>query len=219
MNHIKLAILDLDGVITSTTNEHFKAWTLLFIKHFGIYLRPELETYTKGVSRLDSFQVLLKHSGIILTNSTMFEKLANEKNTIYQELISEFNEQNRFDGVIELLDFLKRKELKIALGSASKNSSFLLDRLNIANRFDYIVDPSGLNSKPDPAIFRDAMHQFGLNPDQCIGFEDAIAGVQAIKSAGMLAIGIGNEKLTNADYHYASLQDIDYVILDKLIEG
>ncbi|PKK98743.1 MAG: beta-phosphoglucomutase [Tenericutes bacterium HGW-Tenericutes-2] len=219
MSRIQLVIFDLDGVITSTTNEHFKAWSLLFIKHFGIHLSSELESYTKGVSRLDSLHVLLEKSGIKLTDQTMIEKLANEKNLIYQELISEFDETNRFAGVMELLDYLKSKSVKIALGSASKNSSFLLKRINLANKFDYIVDPSGLKSKPDPAIFLDAMHQLKLNPDQCIGFEDAIAGVEAIKSAGILAIGIGNEKLANADYHFRSLKDIDYELLEKLIEG
>ena len=219
MSRIQLVIFDLDGVITSTTNEHFKAWSLLFIKHFGIHLSPELESYTKGVSRLDSLHVLLEKSGIKLTDQTMIEKLANEKNLIYQELISEFDETNRFAGVMELLDYLKSKSIKIALGSASKNSSFLLERINLTDRFDYIVDPSGLKSKPDPAIFLDAMYQLKLNPDQCIGFEDAIAGVEAIKSAGILAIGIGNEKLANADYHFKSLKDIDYELLEKLIEG
>jgi len=219
MSRIQLVIFDLDGVIISTTNEHFKAWSILFIKHFGIHLSSELETYTRGVSRLDSLHVLLEKSGIKLTDQIMIEKLANEKNLIYQELISEFDESDRFDGVIELLDYLKSKSVKIALGSASKNSLFLLKRINIADKFDYIVDPSGLKSKPDPAIFLDAMRQFKLNPDQCIGIEDAIAGVEAIKSAGILAIGIGNEKLTNADYHFKSLIDIDYELLEKLIEG
>jgi len=218
MSRIQLVILDLDGVLTSTTSEHFKAWSLLFIKHFGIRLKPELESYTKGVSRFDSLRVLLEKTGIKLSDQSMFEKLAHEKNMIYQELISEFDESNRFDGVTELLAYLKSKSVKIALGSASKNSSFLLDRINIADKFDYIVDPSDLKSKPDPAIFLDAMHQLGLKPEQCIGFEDAIAGVEAIKSAGMLAIGIGNEKLIHADYHFESLNDIDYVLLEKLIE-
>jgi len=215
---IKLAIFDLDGVITSTTYEHFKAWTILFIKHFGVRLDPKLETYTKGVSRIDSFLVLLERSGIQLTNSTMIEKLANEKNTIYQELISEFDETHVFDGVIEILDFLKKKNVKIALGSASKNGLFLLNRLNLRTKFDYIVDPSQLKSKPEPDIFLDAMHHFGLTPSQCIGFEDAIAGIQAIKSAGMLAIGIGSEDLKKADFHYASMKDINNEILKRLIE-
>lgn len=219
MSLIKLAIFDLDGVITSTTTEHFKAWSLLFIKHFGVHLKPELETYTRGVSRLDSFQVLLENSGIKLTDASMVEKLANEKNLIYQELISEFDEHNRFDGVVELFRFLKQKKVKVALGSASKNGMFLLKRLNMLDDFDYVVDPTGLNSKPDPAIFLDAMYHFDLSPNECIGFEDAIAGVEAIKNAKMIAIGIGDEDLRKADYHYQSLNDIDYQILEKIIEG
>ena len=219
MKPIKLAIFDLDGVITSTTNEHFKAWTLLFIKNFGIQLSSDLETYTKGVSRLDSLKTLLKHSGITIENPMMLEKLAIDKNVIYNELISEFDHTKIFEGVVQIIDFLKNKGVKIALGSASKNSTFLLERLGIKHMFDYIVDPSNLKSKPEPDIFLAAMNYFGMNHEQCIGFEDAIAGVEAIKSAGMFAIGIGNENLVSADLQYPSLKDINYILLNEVIEG
>lgn len=219
MNRIKLAIFDLDGVITSTTNEHFKAWSLLFIKNFGIQLSSELEKFTKGVSRHDSLKILLKHSGITIDNQMMFEKLASDKNVIYNELISEFDHTKIFDGVHKIIDFLKTKGVKIALGSASKNSAFLLERLNIKHMFDYIVDPSNLKSKPEPDIFLAAMNYFGMNHEQCIGFEDAIAGVKAIKRAGMFAIGIGNDDLEMADLQYPSLKDINYDLLNEVIEG
>lgn len=218
MGKIKLAIFDLDGVITSTTNEHFKAWSLLFIKHFGVRLDPILETYTKGVSRLDSLKILLKHSGITIINDSMVERLANEKNEIYKELISEFDETHLFDGVIEILDFLKAHHVRVALGSASKNSKELLEKLKITDRFDYVVDPTHLKSKPEPDIFIQAMKHFGFKPEQCIGFEDAIAGVLAIKNAGMFAIGIGNEDLEKADVHYTSIKELDYELIKRLIE-
>jgi len=219
MKPIKLAIFDLDGVITSTTNEHFKAWSLLFIKNFGVQLNPELEKFTKGVSRYDSLKTLLRHSGITIENPMILEKLASDKNAIYNELISEFDETKVFDGVHQIIDFLKNKGVKIALGSASKNGTFLLERLNIKHLFDYVVDPSNLKSKPEPDIFLDAMNYFGMNHEQCIGFEDAIAGVKAIKNAGMYAVGIGNDDLEMADIQYPSLNDINYNLLNELIEG
>lgn len=181
MSKIKLAIFDLDGVITSTTEEHFKAWTLLFIKHFGIRLDQDLEVYTKGVSRIESFKILLKHSKVDIDDMKLIECLANEKNEIYKELISEFNESKICPGVIDVLNFLKQKNIKIALGSASKNAPYLIRSLKLEQYFDYIVDPTGKNSKPAPDIFLDAVNHFGYDPEEAIAFEDAEAGVKAIK--------------------------------------
>jgi len=215
---IKLVIFDMDGVLTSTTYEHFKAWNHLFGQHFNIDLDPALEVKTKGVSRMDSLAVLLNHYHLDIDDSEK-EKLADEKNAHYQELISKFDETKVIDGVIPLLDFLKSKDLKLALGSASKNGPFLLQCLGLGDYFDYIVDPTTLKSKPEPDIFTDAMVHFNLSPSECLGFEDAVAGIEAIKRAGMIAIGVGNEHLPRADIFVEKLRDLDFVQLEKVISA
>ncbi len=214
---IKLVIFDLDGVITSTTDEHFAAWAYLFMKYYNIELDPSLETKTKGVSRMDSLDVLLSHYQLVIDKS-MKERLAEEKNLYYQELIDKFDETKLIDGVGSLLNFLKKSGRKIALGSASKNGPFLLQRLGVADYFDYVVDPSKLRSKPEPDIFLEAMNHFSLKPDECIGIEDAVAGIEAIKRAGMFAIGVGSESLSKADIHIARLSELDFNLLDNIIQ-
>jgi len=206
-----LVIFDMDGVITQTTHEHFQAWTLLFKKHFGINLNPDFETYTKGVSRLESLKVLLSKSGIHIADES--------KNEVYKDLIKAFNPTKVLPGVLELIRFLKTHNVKIALGSASRNGKFLLDRLELTQYFDYIVDPGGLKSKPEPDIFLTAMHYFNLKPHQCVGIEDAEAGIQSIKRAHMYAIGVGSEALLDADWKVTDLTNIDYSKLKELLKN
>jgi beta-phosphoglucomutase len=219
VSKIKLAIFDLDGVITSTTEEHFKAWTLLFIKHFGIRLDQDLEVYTKGVSRIDSFKVLLKHSKVDIDDMKLIECLANEKNEIYKDLISEFDESKICPGVLDTLKYLKKNNIKIALGSASKNAPYLIKSLKLEPYFDYIVNPTGKDSKPAPDIFLDAVNHFGYNPEEAIAFEDAEAGVKAIKNAKIFAIGVGDEELKDADMKFQSLANLKTSILENIIRG
>ncbi len=215
----KLAIFDLDGVITSTTDEHFHAWTMLFKTYFDVRLDPSYEVYTKGVSRMESLNILLEKTGIHIDDAHMLEKMAQEKNKMYQRLISNFDKDKILPGMDQLLKFLKKEGLKIALGSASKNGPFLLEKLKLIDQFDYMVDPTELESKPAPDIFLEAMHHFGYIPDECIAFEDAVAGIKAIKNAKMFAIGVGSENLIEADWHIESLEHMNYQKLKELIHG
>lgn len=215
---IELMIFDLDGVITSTTDEHFEAWDFVFHKHFDIHLDPALEAKTKGVSRMASLEVLLDHYNVVI-DEAMKEKLADEKNGVYQGLIAKFDETQLMEGVLDLLNFLRHLGVKLALGSASKNGPFLLKSLGVSDYFDYVVDPTKLRSKPEPDIFTDAMNHFSLSPKACIGVEDAVAGVEAIKRAGMLAIGVGSEPLVKADLRVHKLSDLNLEELRKLIQA
>ncbi len=214
---IALVIFDMDGVITETTHEHYQAWTLLFKKHFNINLNPDFETYTRGVSRLESLEILLSKSGIHIASLDVKKALANEKNLMYQQLIQAFDSSKVLPGVKDLIRYLKERNIKIALGSASKNGSFLLERLGLKDAFDYHVDPSHLRSKPKPDIFLDAMHHFRLSPKACLGIEDAEAGIQAIKAAGMYAIGVGKEPLIQADWKLNDLASLDYQKLEEIL--
>ncbi len=208
----------MDGVITSTTHEHFEAWAALFKKHFNLKIDPKLEVKTKGVSRLDSLKVLLDHYGIIVDESTK-QSLAREKNETYQQLISEFDETKCHLGAVDCLEYLNKKEIKCALGSASKNGPFLLKAIKLEKYFDYVVDPAPLRSKPNPDIFLDAADHFGLNPKECIGVEDAEAGIESIKRAGMFAIGIGPEPLDKADLKVKAFPQLSHHEWDEILKG
>lgn len=218
MIRIACAIFDLDGVLTSTTAEHFQAWSMLFLKHFKIELDPKLESLTKGVSRMSSLEVLLSHYQIDVSDDKK-KRLANEKNRYYKHLIQSFDEGNLLPGAMRLLEVLKEREIKIALASASKNSGVLLNRLKIEAYFDYVVNPSRIKGKPHPDIFIKAQKHFGLKAAQCIGFEDAIAGIEAIKRARMYAIGVGFEALDKADLIVESLPQLTDKLLDRILEG
>ena len=138
-------------------------------------------------------------------------KMATDKNARYKELISQFTPDNLEPGMETLLTELKGKGIKIALGSASKNGPFLLERLGIMQYFDFITDPAAVkHPKPAPDTFLAASEALGFLPEECVGIEDAVAGVRAIKSAGMFAVGIGDrDVLAEADIVYPKVSDID----------
>jgi beta-phosphoglucomutase len=215
---IKLVIFDMDGVLTSTTDEHFNAWAQLFLKYYQINLDPRLEIKTKGISRIDSLNVLLDHYKIVCDESQK-QILATEKNEQYQKFIASYDEFHRLPGIIKILDYLKHKDIKMALGSASKNGPFLLRALKIEEYFDYVVDPSFLRGKPNPDIFLDAANHFKLDPKECMGIEDAVAGVLAIKKAGMIALGVGPENLHLADHQVKTFPELSIETLEELLKG
>ena len=217
----KLFIFDLDGVLTSTSIEHFKAWKLVIRSRFNKEIDDSVEVLTKGVSRMESLNKILESLGLA-NELSHYDKviLATEKNELYKSMISRFDESNVYPGVIELFEFLKRNHILIALGSASRNGPSIIESIGIKNYFDFIVDPSKLKSKPNPDIFLKAMNHFELRSVECVGIEDAVSGVEAIKSSGMYAIGIGDkEELKQADIIYDSISDIETSFLTKLIEG
>lgn len=216
----KLFIFDLDGVLTSTSNEHFLAWTLLG-KELNISIDKSVEEKTKGVSRLDSLEIILSEYN--LENSYSLEEkiiLANKKNKMYKQLINRYSPTDLFEGVIELFEYLKTKNVLIALGSASMNGPKLINNLGINKYFDYFVDPSKNLSKPSPSIFLDAMNHFSLTSEECVGVEDAISGIEAINCASMYSIGIGTiENLDKSNIVFSSIKEIEFDWLEKLIEG
>lgn len=218
MNKIHLAIFDLDGVITSTTDEHFKAWSALFKKNFAIDLSPDLEVRTRGVSRRESLNVLLDHYALSVDEG-MFKALMEEKNEHYRSLISRFDQSDLIEGVLPLIVFLREQRVHIALGSASRNAPMLLKKLGIESYVDFVVDPSEIKGKPEPDIFLAAMHHFDLEPDQCIAFEDAVAGIEAINRAGMYSIGVGEENLFHADLHIRTFEELPPNRVRTLIAG
>lgn len=196
---IQAFIFDLDGVIADTAVFHYQAWREL-ANRLGFDIDHEFNETLKGVGRMDSLNRVLAHGGIQMSEAQKHIE-AEQKNREYVELISHMTPNDLLPGARAALLAVRAAGLKIALASASKNGPMILERTGVADLFDTIVDPAILkNGKPDPEIFLTAAQQLHIPPNACIGVEDAISGVEAIKSAGMFAVGIGDAKvLAQAD--------------------
>jgi beta-phosphoglucomutase len=202
------AIFDLDGVIVDTAKYHYLAWKRL-AQELGFEFKELDNERLKGVSRMKSLEILLELGGLSFSNDEKL-LLADKKNNWYVEYISAIDESEILKGAKEYLLKLKNSGIKIALGSASKNAPAILNRLKITNLFDSIVDGNKVSkAKPDPEVFLIAAKELGLEPHECVVFEDAEAGITAAKAAGMRTVGIGNrELLMEADIVVKGLYEI-----------
>lgn len=198
---LKGVIFDLDGVLTDTAEDHYQAWQAL-ANSYGFAFDREVNHRLKGVDRRNSLRLILEHAGAEV-EAERFDAMLAEKNDIYRERLAAYSPADLFAGVGALFDGLRAAGLKIGLASASRNAPDVVRLLGIADQFDFIADAGAVaNAKPAPDIFLACAHGMGLRPDQCIGIEDAEAGVSAIHAAGMVAIGIGSEEaLPDADMH------------------
>lgn len=214
MENIKGFIFDMDGVLTETSENHYLAWQAL-AEELGITIDRSLNEQLKGVSRMDSLNIILNHGG--LENKFSEEEkiaLATKKNNHYVSMIEKFTPDNLLEGVRPFLEELRSKNIKIGVASASRSAVKLLNLLGIADLVDYVVDPTTVASKPSPEIFLAAAKGLGLEPGECIGVEDAAAGIASIKSAGMYAIGIGRaQDLPQADTLYQSPKELSQFII------
>lgn len=203
---IKLAIFDMDGVLTETSHYHYLAWKAL-AESIGVVIDEAFNESLKGVSRKESLIRILKHGNVYDRYIDEIESLMTQKNDHYKTLIQGVSPNDLFDGVLDIFKILQSQHIHIAVGSASKNAPFLIEKLGIVDYVEYIVDPSEVKGKPAPDIFLDAAQHFGIEGNHCVGIEDAAAGITAIKTAGMYAIGIGGEDILNeADEVYASMK-------------
>ena len=213
---VEAVIFDLDGVITDTANFHYLAWKQLGDK-IGIEINEELNETLKGISRMESLERLLEF-GKMAHKFTPQEKIemATEKNNNYVKLIERITPNDILLGIKELLADLKLKQIKIGLASASKNAVMVLNNLELMDYFDFIADAAKCeSSKPAPDIFLMAAKGLNVNPVNCIGIEDASAGIKAINTANMYSVGVGSKKILNeADYVVSSTQDLK---LDELL--
>jgi beta-phosphoglucomutase len=195
-------IFDLDGVITKTENYHFLAWKET-CKELGYDLSISENEQLKGVGRKESLEKIINWSNITLKPEE-FETILIKKNNLYLEYISQINSKNIFSGVKEFLISAKSKNHLIALYSASKNAKHILNKLEIFGFFDVIIDGNEvINSKPHPEGFIMAANLTNTLPENCVVFEDSIAGVEGANSINMYTIGIGDKKdLKNANKVY-----------------
>jgi len=196
---ISAVIFDLDGVIVSTDEYHYQAWKQISDQE-NINFNREINEKLRGVSRMESLEIIINHSD---KNYSENEKnlLAQRKNEIYCELLNKLSPNEILPGVFNLLIGLKARDIKIAIGSSSKNTPFILEQFGLTSNFEAIADGNSIkNSKPDPEVFLLAAKMLGVQPEECAVIEDAQAGIDAVKAAGMKAVGIGSAaNCLNAD--------------------
>lgn len=196
----KGVLFDLDGVITDTAEYHYLAWKKL-ADELGIAIDRQFNEKLKGVSREDSLRLILAHGQREADFSeTEFQQLAKKKNDHYVQMIQAVSPKDVYPGILALLKDLKRAGIKISLASASKNGPFLLNQMELTDYFDGIADPAAVKTgKPAPDIFILAAQIVGLEPEECIGIEDAQAGIAAIKASGAFPIGVGKAEQLGHD--------------------
>lgn len=204
---IKAFIFDLDGVITDTAEYHYLAWKRL-AEEEGLSFTREDNEKLRGVSRRASLELVLK--GRLLPEERM-QELMDRKNGYYQNYIQSITEKDLLPGAERLLRKLRAKGYKLALASASKNAPQVIDRLGIASYFDVVAHGGSVErTKPAPDLFLYAAEQLGVPPSFCIVVEDAAAGIEAARAAGMAAIGIGPpERVGAADLFFPSVADME----------
>lgn len=218
---LRAVIFDLDGVITDTARLHYKAWKRLADEQ-GWSFNETLNEDLKGVSRLGSLDIILQYNRISLTSEEK-HRLAEQKNSYYNELLSDLGPQDILPGIQNLLIELGKKGIKRIIASASKNAMRIIHQLNLGPipgaYFEAIVDPETVCcGKPDPELFLRAAELANAVPEDCIGIEDAQSGIEAIRSAGMIAIGVGRN-LQHAEYMVQDTRELSLALLEQVLHA
>jgi len=213
---IKACIFDLDGVIVDTARYHYLAWKRL-AKELGVDLTLEDNERLKGVSRARSLDIILELGGISLGDLEK-ERLANKKNTWFVDYIERMAPEEIFPGVKSLMRGMREQGIKLALASSSKNAKTVVQLLHIRDEFDAIVDGTMItHTKPHPEIFLLAAQRLGVEPENCVVFEDAEAGIEAAIAAGMKCVGVGSPVLLkDANRIVTATSDFKVAELDQL---
>ena len=216
MSPIIACIFDLDGVIVDTAVYHYKAWRRL-ANQLGFDFTLEQNEELKGISRIDSLKKILSWGALNKSESEM-QSLATLKNTWYVEMITKMTPDEILPGAKEFLELVRAKGYLTALGSASKNSTTILNQIGLIHLFDVIVDGNKVTkSKPDPEVFLAGALALNVKPEECVVFEDAIAGIQAAKTGKMRSVGIGEaDVLKDADIVVEGLFEMTIEKLENL---
>lgn len=210
-------IFDLDGVIVDTAKYHYLAWKKL-ANELGFEFTEEQNEMFKGVSRKRCLEILLD-IGKIEASQNQFDTWMVEKNIDYLSYIDKMDESEILPKAKEVLEYLKRNDQPIALGSASKNARPILEKVGLLSYFKTIVDGNSvIKAKPDPEVFLIAASDLNMKPEDCIVFEDAVAGIQAANAANMMSIGIGKKDvLHEADYIFNDFTEMSSDFLSEII--
>ena len=208
--NIKGVIFDLDGVIVSTDDCHYKAWKKMADEE-GIYFDEKINNRLRGVSRMESLEIVLEKSEKSYSDEEK-TALATRKNGYYVEFIQKLTPAAILPGVKETLDKLRAKGIKLAIGSSSKNTPLILKQIGLSDYFDAVSDGNNItNSKPDPEVFLKAAEFLGLKNTDCAIVEDADAGIVAGKRAEMITFAVGNAK--GGDYTLEAFSNLADIIL------
>lgn len=194
MSNIKACIFDLDGVIVDTAKYHYIAWKEI-AKELNFDFTEHDNERLKGVSRMRSLDILLEIGKLSLDEPTR-EHLADKKNKIYVGYIEKMGSDEILPGVQTFLDEIREAGISTAIGSASKNTPLILERIGLLDCFDAVVDGNKTSkAKPDPEVFLLGAHGLGVSPENCVVFEDAEAGIEAALAAKMKCVGIGDPRI------------------------
>lgn len=205
---MKAFIFDLDGVIVFTDKFHYQAWKKM-ADGMGIYFDETINNRLCGVSRAESLEIILENYDGIISNA---EKaiLMEQKNHCYRELLAAMTPADVAVTVRNTLKKLREAGYRLAIGSSSKNAKFILEKVGLTDAFDAISDGTNITrSKPDPEVFVKAGEFLGVEAAECVVVEDACAGIDAAKAAGMQAVGIGDASgYDKADYKIRSFEEL-----------
>ncbi|PZE21844.1 beta-phosphoglucomutase [Paenibacillus xerothermodurans] len=218
LKRLEAAIFDLDGVITDTAELHYLAWKKL-ADELGIPFDRQVNERLKGVGRMGSLELILQNGGVTVPDEQKKEWAA-RKNEYYKSMIQTITPDDLLPGILPLLEELKAEGIKMAIASASENAPVVLDKLGVRDYFIAVIDPKALpKGKPEPDIFLAAADQLGIEPGNCVGIEDSSAGITAIKTAQMKAVGIGSGNgLAEADIVLDGTEKLNLAMLRKLFE-
>ena len=216
IREMRAAIFDLDGVIVDTAKYHYLAWKRL-ANELGFDFTETDNERIKGVSRVRSLEILLEIGGLTLAETKKSE-IAARKNDWYVEYISQMDTSEILPAVIEYIQAIRARGVKTAIGSASKNTPLILDRLGVSALFDSVVDGNKVSkAKPDPEVFLRAAEELNIPPAECVVFEDAEAGIEAAHRAGMGVVGIGkSSNLKQAEVIIPGLFELVILSADRL---
>lgn len=193
-NRIHAVLFDLDGVIVYTDSYHYKAWKRLADEE-GWSFDKQINHRLRGVSRMESLQIILEQNGIDLPEEKR-QELAELKNSYYVESLKKIGKKELVPGALQFVEACRKEELATAVCSSSKNAQLIIDRLKIGELFDTVVTGWDIiNTKPDPEIFLLAAEQLQVSPKLCAVVEDAESGIKAAKAAGMHAVGFGDKEI------------------------
>jgi len=206
---IKAVIFDLDGVVVSTDDYHYRAWKVMADEE-GIYFDKTINERLRGVSRMESLEIILEKADKEYTNEEKVQ-MAEKKNSLYRELLNELTPNDILPGVMNVLEDLKAKNIKIAIGSSSKNTPMILGKIGLKDYFDAVADGNDIkNSKPDPEVFLLAARKIGMEAKECLVVEDADAGVEAALAGNMKVLAVGYASINpKADYKFKDLSLVD----------
>lgn len=194
---IKAIIFDLDGVLVSTDELHYRAWKAL-AGRLGVPFDRAKNDRCRGISRMASLDIVLEDAPTAYTQAER-EAFAAEKNETYRAMLASLTPADTLEGVLPTLAELRRRGYRLALASVSKNAPLILERTGLDRYLDAVADGNCITrSKPDPEVFFKAAEKLGMACESCAAMDDALAGIEAGRAAGMLTIGFGDSAKNKA---------------------